>query len=101
MASSLASSSSMTTGSKSAKSKAAKAPRNALTLKQKHDVLEKLEKSPGMSSRELAEQFSCGKTQITNILKNQGAIIELYESNMSSSYKLLGKRCRQSDYAPI
>lgn len=84
-----------------AKSKAAKANRHALTLKEKYDVISMDKKNHGIGTRSLALKFSCGKTQITSILKNKANIIELYESNMSSKNMLSRKRCRESDYTPI
>lgn len=81
-----------------AKSKAAK---HALTLKEKYDVISMAKKNPSMGTRSLAHKFSCGKTQITSILKSKANIIELYESNMSNKDRLSRKRCRESDYTPI
>ena len=85
----------------STKSKAAKVARKILNLKEKVEVIDEAKKNPGISSRTLAEKFSCGKTQITTILKNKATIVEKYESNMSSTSVLCGKRCRQSDFAPV
>lgn len=59
------------------------------------------QKNPGISGRALASKFSCGKTQITSILKNKQAIVELYESNMSTTSLLTRKRCRESEFAPV
>ena len=84
-----------------AKSKAAKTSRNALSLKEKYQVVDMANKNPGISARTLATKFSCGKTQITSIFKNKDSIIELYESNMSSTSLLSRKRCRESDFTPI
>ena len=72
-------------GRSAAKSKAAKAPRRALSLKEKYDVIETSKKNPGMAARALAAKFGCGRSQINSILKNKESIIELYESNMSST----------------
>ena len=84
-----------------AKSKAAKAPKHTLSLKEKYDVIDASNKNPGMESRALAAMFSCGKTQITSILNNKESIVELYESNMSSTSTLTRKRCRESDYSQV
>ena len=84
-----------------AKCKAGKSARNTLSLKQKYEVISMVTKNPGLSSRVLAERFKCGKTQISTILKNKETILELYESNMSSTARLSRKRCRESDFAPI
>ena len=51
--------------------------------------------------RKLAEQFSCGRTQISSILKNKEAILELYESNASSSSICSRKRARSSDFSEV
>ena len=90
--------SSSASGLSAAKSKAAKAPRHTLSLKEKYDAIDTSNKNPGMGSRALAAMFSCGKTQITSILNNKESIAELYESNMSM---LTRKRCRESDYSPV
>ena len=42
--------------------------RNALTLKEKCELIDIAKKNPHLSSRALAEKFGCGKTQVTKIL---------------------------------
>ena len=91
----------MSSASSSTKSKAAKAPRNNLSLKQKYEVIDAARKNPAIGIRALAEKFSCGRTQVSTILKNKETILQLYESNMSSTSLLARKRCRQSDFAPV
>ena len=49
-----------------------KPKKNYLTLKKKVEVIKFSEKNRGMSIRELAQQFDCGKTQIASILKTKG-----------------------------
>ena len=58
--------------------------KNTLTLKKKVEVIKAAEKSR-VGVRKLAEQFNCGRTQISSILKNKEALLELYESNASSN----------------
>ena len=74
--------------------KMAASSRNTLTLQKKYEVLDMLKKNPLMSVRKLAEQFCCGKTQISNIIKNKEAIVELYESNMQNETIRSRKRAR-------
>ena len=88
-------------GRSAANSKAAKAPRHTLSLKEKYDVIDTSNKNPGMGSRALAAMFFCGKSQIQAILNNKESIVELYESNMSSTSMSTRKRCRESDYSQI
>lgn len=95
------STSSSASGPSAAKSKAAKVPRHTLSLKEKYNVIDASNKNPGMGSRALAAKFSCGKTQIQAILNNKESIVELYESNMSSTSMLTRKRCRESDYSQV
>ncbi len=40
-------------------------------------------KIPKLGIRKIAEQFKCGKTQISCILKNESRIVEMYEENAS------------------
>ena len=54
---------------------------------------------PKLSVRALSELFHCGKTQISDILKDKEFITSLYESNASSS--LSHTRHRTSDYSEI
>ena len=88
-------------GPSATKSKVAKGPRHTLLLKEKYDVIAASSKNPGMGSRTLAATFSCGRSQIQAILKNKESIVELYESNMSSTSMLTRKRCRESDYSQV
>lgn len=77
-------------------------PRNYLTLKKKVEVIKVAEKNRGMSTRELGDQFDCGKTQIAKILKNKESILSSYESNPSGSRVVSTKMsCRQSEYSDI
>ena len=59
--------------------------RKDLNLQQKLDVIKASEKRPKPTIRQLAQDFKCGKTQISTILVNKPKIIELYESNASST----------------
>ena len=88
-------------GRSAAKSKVAKAPQKALSLKEKYDVIETSKKNPGMAVRALAAKFGCGRSQINSILENKESIIELYESNRSSTSVLSRKRCRESDFSEV
>ena len=54
-----------------------------------------------MSVRKLGQQFCCGKTQISNIIKNKEAIMELYESNMQSEIICSRKRAHTSEFVDI
>jgi len=51
--------------------------RNDLTLQQKVSVIKAHLKGPQPSVRQLAEQFDCGKTQISTILQNKAEISRL------------------------
>ena len=42
------------------------------------------EKVPKPSIRKLAEEFNCGKTQISTILQNKHEILDMHETNASS-----------------
>lgn len=88
-------------GHSAVKSKTAKAPRRAISLKEKYDIIETSKKNPGMAARALAAKFDCGRSQINSVLKNKESIIELYESNMSSTSVLSRKRCRESDFSEV
>ena len=57
---------------------ASKPKRNYLNLKKKVEVIKTAEKNQGMSIRELAEQFDCGRTQITKMFKDKESILSLY-----------------------
>ena len=64
---------------------AMKCKRNELSLKRKVEVIEYLRKHHGSSSRTVAKDFDCGKTQIQSIIKNQGVILDEYERNGSEN----------------
>lgn len=57
-----------------------------LSLEAKVEVT-KANSEPGMRVRSLAEKFGCGKTRISDILKNKESILVAYESNASTSEK--------------
>ena len=81
---------------------ASKPKRNYLNLKKKVEVIKTAEKNQGMSIRELAEQFDCGRTQIAKMFKDKEFILSLYESNASSIRVLTSKTYgRQSEYADV
>lgn len=61
-------------GHSAAKSNAAKAPRQALFLKEKNYVIKTAKKNPGMAARALAAKFGCSRSQINSILKNKKRI---------------------------
>ena len=73
-----------------------KKARNELSLKQKNQILEKYERSNGsLGVRRLAEKYSCGKTQVSNIIRNKDKLREQYEAGLPE----LMKRNRTSQYA--
>ena len=57
--------------------------RKVLSLEKKVQVIKTMESNPGMNIRSISEQFSCGKSQITYILKNKVFILSMYEGNAS------------------
>lgn len=75
--------------------------KSSLSLKEKYDVIETSKKNPGLAARALAAKFGCDRSQINSILRNKESIIELYESNMSSTSVLSRKRCRESDFSEV
>ena len=75
-----------------------KPKRNNLTLKLKYKVIKETEKEPKISVCKLTELFSCGKTQISSILKDKDRIVELYETQNASDQKC-HKRNRESKYS--
>lgn len=76
--------------------------RNYLLLQKTVEVIKVSERNRGMSIRELAQRFDCGKTQIAMILKTKASILSMYESNASSSRILTSKTYgRQSEYVDI
>lgn len=64
-------------------------------------IIDMVKKNPGISEKMLASKFSCGRTQINSILKNKANIVQIYESNMSSTSLLSRKRCRDSEFSSI
>ena len=73
---------------------------NDLSLKLKYEVLKTVEKEPKIGVRKLAGLFSCGKTQISSILKNKEKIVEMYEAHKASAQKC-HKRNRESKYSDL
>lgn len=69
--------------------------RTELTLKQK---VELIKASAGQSSRQLAEKFAVGRTQVQTILKRKAELMTAYEENGNSSRK---RACYRSDYEDI
>ena len=59
------------------------------------------QKNPGIGTRKLAENFKCGKTQISSILKRKEEIIALYEANASLEIYRIQKRSRPSEYSDV
>ena len=74
--------------------------KNTLTMKKKVDVI-KVAAESLVGLRRLAEQFHCSKEHISSILKNKESILELYESNASSSSICMRKRARSSEFSEI
>lgn len=70
--------------------------RVCLTLEKKVEVIREQEKS-GKSSRALASQFNCGKTQIDNILKRRREWLEVYELDPTTSLKRKARRTRNDE----
>lgn len=75
----------------------ASSSRNVLTLKQKVEVIDYVNKNPGSSSRKVSNVFKCGKTQIQSILKNKDEIMGEYEKNCPGNRK----RCRAEEYSEV
>ena len=78
----------------------AKPKRNDLSLKLKYEVIKTVEMEPKMGVRKLAGLFSCGKTQISMILKNKEKIVEMHEAHNASARKC-HKRNRDSKYSDL
>lgn len=78
-----------------------KGPRNALTLKKKVDVIKAARNNPNYGVRKLADLFECGRTQISTILKEKDAILELYEANQASESFSSRKRRRPCEFSGI
>ena len=80
---------------------ASKQKRNSLTLKQRVEVIETFQRSPGMNTRALGALFGCGKTQIGQILKNKESVLSQYAANISGSGMHTSKALRSSEYSEI
>ena len=62
-------------------------------------MIKSAEKNLGITIRELAEWFDCGKTQIAKILKNKASLLSSYESKApNTSVKTV---TRTSDFSDI
>ncbi len=59
--------------------------RNYLSLEKKVEVIKYSQRNPGTNVRDLRAPFSCGKTQIAQILKNKDSLLSMYHSNASGS----------------
>ena len=59
------------------------------------------EKVPKPTIRKLAEEFNCGKTQISTILQNKHEILDMYETNASSEIYHTRKRIRDSKFGKM
>ena len=77
-------------------SKKSKKPRNELSLDQRFKIVEEHE-GGNSSVRQLAEKYACGKTQVSNILKNKEKIREEYERGLP----IARKRNRTSQYSDL
>ena len=66
--------------------------RNALSLKKKVEVLTTAEKNPRLGVRRLAKLFSCGRTQIGFILKNNLSCMKLMYHEIASAP---GRECNR------
>ena len=78
-----------------------KVKRNGLTLETKHKVVKFAERNPKLGLRKLAEQFKCGKTQISFILQIKADIVKLYEENVLNKACHTRKRIRESRFADV
>ena len=67
-------------------------------MKQKFQILEEYERNNGsVGISKLAEEYSCGKKRINNIIRNKEKVREEYEKGLSESKK----RNRASQYADL
>ncbi|GBN08807.1 Tigger transposable element-derived protein 4 [Araneus ventricosus] len=73
-----------------------KIPREVLPLYKRICVIESA--TAGLSQRQLAEKFNCGKTQISNILRNKDALLKEWEAN---NHRKSVKRKRRSVYENV
>ena len=80
------------------KDKTKRKARNELPLEKRFQIVEEYENSKGLTGvRKLAEKFGCGKTQVSNILKQKTLVREEYERGFSSAKK----RNRTSKYSDV
>ena len=78
------------------KDKTKRKARNELPLEKRFQIVEEYENGKGLTGVcKLAEKFSCGKTQVSNILKQKTLVREEYERGFSSTKK----RNRTSQYS--
>ena len=57
-----------------------------ITIEKCFQIVEEYENSKGLTGvRKLAEKFGCGKTQVSNILKQKTLVREEYERGFSSA----------------
>ena len=80
------------------KDKTKRKARNKLPIEKCFQIVEEYENSKGLTGvRKLSEKFSCGKTQVSNILKQKTLVREEYERGFSS----MKKRNRTSQYSDV
>ena len=58
--------------------------RKRLSIKEKVEIV-KLNEKEKLSVRDLATKFNVGKTQVSEILKNKGALLKAYLENSTES----------------
>ena len=63
-----------------------------LALKEKVEVIRKSDTNPMMTLRDLGKCVSCGKTQISGILKTKEDILAVYEVKRSDMYSSVDKK---------
>ena len=78
-----------------------RAPRRALTLQKKFEVIKLAEEDPKLGLRKLADLFDCGKTQISGILKDKDTVLELYNGNLLSKDSFFLKRYRACEFLEV
>ena len=80
------------------KDKTKRKARNELPLEKRFQIVEEYKNGKGLTGVcKLAEKFSCGKTKVSNILKQKTLVREKYERGFSSTKK----RNRTSQYSAI